>query len=229
MLRLFSYKMKGDSGFAPNPFWGMLTLATCKPCIRLKKGRGDWIAGFTSKDLCGDPVGKERLIYLMEVTDKKSLYEYFKSDDFCNKKPFNKCQHVCKVGDNIYRPTCANASAPEDFERLPEALYHCEKDDKQHDLSGESVLISSNFFYFGGKALSLPDEVRPNVPKGQSPHGSRTYDETRARNFIDYVSQREIGIHSAPHDWPSGDSSWSLQCREIITCQKPEGSQEKPT
>ena len=29
-MRLFAYKMTHDTGFAPNPFWGYLTLATCK-------------------------------------------------------------------------------------------------------------------------------------------------------------------------------------------------------
>lgn len=39
-MRLFAYKMTHDTGFAPNPFWGYLTLATCKPKIREKKRRG---------------------------------------------------------------------------------------------------------------------------------------------------------------------------------------------
>jgi Nucleotide modification associated domain 2 len=61
-MRLFSYKMTNDSGFAPNPFWGRLTLATCKPEIRKAKRVGDWIAGFTSRELCRDPIGSERLV-----------------------------------------------------------------------------------------------------------------------------------------------------------------------
>lgn len=66
-MRLFSYKMTHDTGFAPNPFGHTLTLATCKPQIRRSKKQGDWIAGFTSKALTGDRVGEERLIYLMQV------------------------------------------------------------------------------------------------------------------------------------------------------------------
>jgi hypothetical protein len=53
-MRLFAYKMTHDTGFAPNPFHGACTLATCKPQIRLHKRVGDWIAGFTSKRLNGD-------------------------------------------------------------------------------------------------------------------------------------------------------------------------------
>jgi hypothetical protein len=36
-VRLFTYKMTHDSGFAPNPFYDILTLATCKPGIRKTK------------------------------------------------------------------------------------------------------------------------------------------------------------------------------------------------
>jgi hypothetical protein len=75
-LQLFSYKMTHDSGFAPNPFFGVLTLATCKSGMRRTKKVGTWIAGFTSKELCGDPVGEERLIYLTQIEEKLSLGDY---------------------------------------------------------------------------------------------------------------------------------------------------------
>ena len=51
MCRLFSFKITRDTGFAPNPFWGRLTLATCKPRIRASKRPSNWIAGFTSRSL----------------------------------------------------------------------------------------------------------------------------------------------------------------------------------
>ena len=33
-MHCFRYRMDHDYGFAPNPFWGTLTLATCKAQIR---------------------------------------------------------------------------------------------------------------------------------------------------------------------------------------------------
>ena len=66
-IRLFSYKMTHDTGFAPNPFGGFMTLATCKPKIRECKKIGDWIAGFTSGQLNDEFVGKEKLVYLMQI------------------------------------------------------------------------------------------------------------------------------------------------------------------
>lgn len=44
-----------DYGFAPNPFFGVCTLATCKPRIRSVAQIGDWVVGATlasSQDRC---------------------------------------------------------------------------------------------------------------------------------------------------------------------------------
>lgn len=43
MTRIYSYVVRYDSGFAPNPFYGYCTLATCKPDIRRAAEVGDWL------------------------------------------------------------------------------------------------------------------------------------------------------------------------------------------
>ena len=211
MIRLFSYKLTHDTGFAPNPFWGILTLATCKPRIRLSKRKGDWIAGFTSQTLCGDPVGEEKLVYLMEVGDKLSFSDYFNSPPYKKKIPdLRKSQGIFVAGDNIYRPTSPAPSLVNNFEQL-ENPYHGESN-KQRDLSGKFVLASSKFFYFGREALNIPPNIRPNIPKGQSANGNQTHDETAALKFIEYiVSKYAVGIHGAPHSWPHNDASWKMK------------------
>ena len=104
-MRLFSYKITHDSGFAPNPFGHTLTLATCKPEIRRCKRVGDWVAGFTSGELNGDPVGDERLVYLMRVGEKTLIRDYFWDPRFQDKIPNMKAKGPYpKTGDNIYRP-----------------------------------------------------------------------------------------------------------------------------
>ena len=114
-MRLFSYKMKNDSGFAPNPFWGTLTLANCKPRIREKKRDGDWIAGFTSQTLYSkDRVSQERLIYLAQICRKISFADYYRDPDFACKKPGKRTARE-RCGDNIYRPRRPGAFLPRDF------------------------------------------------------------------------------------------------------------------
>ena len=41
-MNLYSYVITRDYGFAPNPFWNICTLATCKPQIREHALKGDW-------------------------------------------------------------------------------------------------------------------------------------------------------------------------------------------
>lgn len=48
-MRLYSYVVKHDTGFAPNPFFGYCTVACCKSEIRLKAEKGHWIVGLTPK------------------------------------------------------------------------------------------------------------------------------------------------------------------------------------
>jgi hypothetical protein len=216
-MRLFSYKLTHDTGFAPNPFWGVLTLATCKPQFRLKKKEGDWIAGFTSRELCGHPVGMERLVYLMQVHRKLRIADYFHDPEFASKIPNQKSQRgIDRAGDNIYRPKRAHARAPSDFFQLPNDHHHdkadrCSVGDSQrHDLSGEYVLTAQQFVYFGSSALKIPSNVRPEVPAGQSSHGKLTRDELRSQRFIDYVFSEAKGqrVRGSPHFWKSRDESW---------------------
>jgi hypothetical protein len=197
--------MTHDNGFAPNPFWGELTLATCKPHIRFSKEIGDWIAGFTSRKVCGDPVGGEKLVYLMQVETKLLIAQYFSDPRYRNKIPdLQQRFQVHRVGDNIYRPV----SSGKRIEQLPNEYHSC--GDSKYDLSGKFVLISSKFRYFGRAARTIPDDIRPEVPSTQHPHGRQTHDEHRARAFIDFVFRiRGSAVEAAPYTWPTGDSSWN--------------------
>lgn len=207
-IRLFSYKMTNDTGFAPNPFGGCLTLATCKPGIRRSKAVGDWIAGFTSGKLCGHPAGEEKLVYLMQATRKLPLAAYFLDPAYKSKLPVRGGNGVQNVGDNIYRPLHPDAVNPTDFEQLPNP--HHSEGDKGHDVGGMNALVSEKFAYFGREALYIPPEYRPVVPRGQSGQGSRTHDSLRARTFIDFVIASANGrkVLGPPHEWPAGDLSW---------------------
>ena len=49
-MRIFSYALRYDDGAAPNPFWGICTLAIRKPSIRLAAEVEDWIIGLGPVD-----------------------------------------------------------------------------------------------------------------------------------------------------------------------------------
>lgn len=48
-MHVYSYIVTHDTGFAPNPFHGVLTLACCKPAIRRAAEVGDVIVGLTPR------------------------------------------------------------------------------------------------------------------------------------------------------------------------------------
>ena len=106
MERLYSYKMSHDNRFAPNPLFGVLTLATCKPQLRKNAKVGDWIAGWTSSHIAHTPtpVGEERLIYLAKVSEKLTFAEYW--EKYPVKRPVytDDTSVLERYGDNIYKP-----------------------------------------------------------------------------------------------------------------------------
>ena len=165
---LYCYKMTHDTGFAPNPYRKVLTLATCKPTIRRCAKEGYWISGWTSfsvQDRDGrkwDFRDKQKLIYLAKVSKVLSIEDYWYNYEekrpklMCNGNPVisKSCGGSTNVvkgnfyydcGDNIYEPTSQD---PLEFTQHENSGGHS-KDDKEHDLSGKNVLICEEFYYFG--------------------------------------------------------------------------------
>ena len=75
MSTLFSYCIPYDNGSAPNPFWGLCTLAICKPRIRQFANVGDWVVSTGS---AVSPVGNvsDAVVYAMLVTQKMTMQDY---------------------------------------------------------------------------------------------------------------------------------------------------------
>src|SRR5262249_20801316 len=97
-MRLFSYVVARDFGFAPNPFYRLCTLATCKPRIRATAVVGDWIVGTGSKKY--DLVG--RLVFAMKVDEIVTFDDYWLSPRFIEKRPLLNGSLKQRYGDNIY-------------------------------------------------------------------------------------------------------------------------------
>lgn len=95
---LYSYLMTNDSGFAPNPFFGYMTLANCKPSLRKISTisreairEGIFVAGFTSKSLYErinkNPFNEPRLVFIMKISEKLTYENYWKDNRFQQKIP----------------------------------------------------------------------------------------------------------------------------------------------
>ena len=172
-MLLFSYIVRSDNGFSPNPFHGCCTLACCKPGIRRTAGIGDWIAGLTSK--CHG----HKLAFAMCVGEALSIAEYWNDARFLKKRA-NFNSPCGALGDNIYEPLEIGKTFRQHRSRhsLHNAKYppgnperYTEVEDgalKKRDLSGERVIISTEFVYFGtDAAVELPDTLRTSMAVGR--------------------------------------------------------------
>ena len=154
-MRLYSYVVARDFAFAPNPFYGYCTLATCKPDIRKTAQVGDWIIGTASKRR-----GRGgSLVYAMQVTETMSFEEYWVDPRFELKRPNLRGSVKQAFGDNIYHRTAEGGWAQENSHHsLRDGSSNPENVD--HDTRVDRVLISDRFTYWGGDGPEVPAAFR---------------------------------------------------------------------
>ena len=155
-MRLYSYIITRDFGFAPNPFHGYCTLATCKPIIRKNADVGDIIVGLGSG--AQDSSFKSRIIYVMIVNEKLTFDEYWDDERFKCKRPNMYGSKKQMYGDNIYHtdPKSGRIIQEDSHHSLDEGETNW--DNFNRDVPGQYVLIAKEFWYWGGNPISVPDD-----------------------------------------------------------------------
>lgn len=154
-MKLYSYVVARDFGFAPNPFFGFCTLATCKPKIREHASVGDWVVG-TGAKVAYNYSG--RLIYAMQVSETLDFNSYWNDPRFFRKRPNLTGSLAVLYGDNIYHRTgdqWAQADSHHSMEngRRDEANI-------EWDTSVDRLLVSTKFVYWGRSAPIIPSQFR---------------------------------------------------------------------
>ena len=161
-MKLCSYVVKYDHGFAPNPYWDYCTVACCKGRYRKNLKEGDWLVGTSSKTRHGTGT---RLIYAMQIAELLSFGHYSSDSRFRAKIP--RYGQIEQRGDNIYHLDgngVLRQSVPSYHSRGMNSIGHGLSDRwvltgpweehegrKAKDLNGMLVPISAsgNFWYFG--------------------------------------------------------------------------------
>jgi hypothetical protein len=200
-MKLFSYIVTHDAGFAPNPFWGYCTLACCKPKIRETAQKGDWIVGLTPK------AKGNKIVYAMQVDKILSFADYYRAAEFAAKIPKNystgKTKKEC--GDNIYK-LMPNGK----YRQLPSHHSNKKKPEienpkaKKHDLSVKRVLISRRFHYFGSQAIGLPEGLS-GLKVGRA-HKNR-FSKDVIKRFLNFIAKKQRGCCANPTMWDKEDSN----------------------
>ena len=198
--RLYSYVVVRDFGFAPNPFFGICTLATCKPRIRASAIIGDWIVGISGKSM-GQP---RRLVYVMRVTDALTFDDYWSLPEYERKRPNLRHSRKHAFGDNIYHSDRAGTWIQLDS-------HHSHADGTpnlnniQRDTQADRVLVSTDYRYWGGSGPALPSRFRDFdgwdiLP--QQNHKSR-FPRAMSDAFIHWIQSDfpTTGYFSDPWDW----------------------------
>lgn len=150
--KLFTYPATRDLGFAPNPFHGVCTLATCKPKIRKNAKVGDWVMGLLGAN--GGSLAYH-CFFLMKVSEKLSFQEYWKDPRFTYKKSVRNGSKIQVLGDNIYyRDSQGNWIQEDSHHSNPDGTIH-QENLKRDTGNSEDVLISNDFIYFGKLAEQI--------------------------------------------------------------------------
>jgi len=210
---LYSYRMSYDEGFAPNPYFGVLTLATCKPAIRrsgslqreLGAGNDVWIAGWAAKRLAPPTGGERSLIWLGKVTKCIPLGEYWET--YPQKKPKGGKANPAGCGGTstiqCAKSGCAGdaATAEHEYAYYGDNIYSYAPNEedgymwhpnnfhgewaKKADVGGKNVLICEEFYYFGhkDKMLQVPAEFMPH----RVSTARATVIDRDSQRFIDYA------------------------------------------
>ncbi|WP_244951718.1 hypothetical protein [Pseudoalteromonas luteoviolacea] len=176
---MFSYVVANDYGFAPNPYGGVLTLATCKPVIRRTARVGDIIVGLGSKRT----VGNDKLVYAGIISEIVTMKEYGESERFANKRPENM-----KSGDCIYYWDESGINL------RPNPIHS--NSDIATDTNGKNVLVCEEFWYFGSRAIEIPPTILDFV---KVIRGHRKIQEgDNASALQSYLYNFKIGIDGEP-------------------------------
>ena len=199
-MKLYSYVVAHDHGFAPNPFWGYCTLALCTPNhMGAKAQMGDWIMGTSPKS------SGNKLIYLMQISETLPFDIYYNDQRFEKKKPNIHGSWKERNGDNIYYKNQSGEW------KQHATLHHKSPDMIKKDLKYPVVFIAEKFYYFGEKAISIPDAFNDLILERQG--CKHNHNENIVDSFLKWIQDSfPTGISGNPTD-PTTDCM--NECEEI--------------
>nr|WP_292841417.1 hypothetical protein [Mesorhizobium sp.] len=215
MPNVFMYVVARDFGFAPNPFHGVCTLATCKPKVRQTAQIGDWVIGMGGAKL--KAVG--RCIYAMQVTETLTFDAYWDDPEYRCKRPVRNGSRKTIMGDNIYhRPQGMTAWIQEDS-------HHSQIDGSpepsniKNDTQTNRVLLSRNFYYFGNAAPVVPGGILTQLGYHNG-IGHRKFTLAQAQPLLDWIQDQYKGqintVIGIPYQFMKSSSRYSKRMDKIV-------------
>ena len=191
-MKLLKYVITNDSGLAPNPFFGVCSLALCTPNhMNANLLPGDWIVGHSSK------ATGHRLVYAMQLTKVLGMDEYFNQFPEKHPNPYGSIEQ--KYGDNMYFRENGR------WLRLPSAEHNSVESFRQDQGRRVYLAQGENHFWYFGAANPLPDlsgfaDQFPWLIQGQQGFGY-IHDAERIPVFTTWLSSLgQSGLRGQPRD-----------------------------
>lgn len=213
MSRVYIYVVDRDLGFAPNPFHGVCTLATCKPGIRSTARVGDWIFGIGGRSL----KAPGRLVFAMKVSQKLTFNEYWLSEEFKSKKPVRNGSKKMMLGDNIYFQNADSSwqQAHSHHSLEDGSLNHY---NLNRDTKSKNVLTSRHFYYFGSSAPLIPQDILTEI-KYKNNQGHRKFPIEVASKIVSWLEssfpESLNKVSADPFNFDKSDAHYSVETNRI--------------
>lgn len=198
-MRAYSYVVAQDYGFAPNPFYGRCTLATCKPPIRERAAIGDYIIGTGA----AQRNRSDHLVFFMRVDETTAFDAYWNDPRFLRKRPNLRGSKMQAFGDNIYHKHLRTEKwlQADSYHSLPAGRANPRN--VNHDTKSDRVLLATEFTYWGGEGPAIPVQfTRGSDAAIFRGRGYRIIPERIATPLIEWIrSLNQRGCVGQPLDW----------------------------
>ncbi|MEQ1869187.1 MAG: hypothetical protein ABL961_04115 [Vicinamibacterales bacterium] len=214
MSQVYIYVVDRDFGFAPNPFHGSCTLATCKPRLRRVCKAGDWVIGVGGRRL----KATGRCVFAMRVTKTMSFDRYWHDPGSFDKRPVRNGSLRMMVGDNVY------SRDPSTGQWHQADSHHSNSDGtpNPHNLNNDTgidrVLISTDYFYFGKSAPLIPVSILEDLGY-RNGRNYRSFSLTQGTPLIawlhDAYGNRKNLVVDDPFDFDNGHKRYSVHGNKI--------------
>lgn len=212
MSKVYMYVVDRDFGFAPNPFHGICTLATCKPRIRRVAKEFDWVIGMGG----GRLKATGHCIFAMKVSRSITFNEYWTNSSYQDKRPVRNGSLKMIVGDNIYHQSHG------EWQQLDSHHSHADGSPNTHnitnDTKADAVLVSDHFFYFGSAAVEIPTAILQRLGY-KNPRSHRTFDSVFAQPLISFIETnfKFNRVFGDPFDFEAASSRYSAENNKVTT------------
>lgn len=213
-ISTYIYVVDRDFGFAPNPFHGCCTLATCKADIRARARTGDWVLGMGGTRL----KATGRCVYAMRVGETLSFDQYWKDRRYRDKRPVRNGSRIMLVGDNIYHRD------PISGEWMQEDSHHSRKDGSPNpenitrDTKADRVLVSRHFYYFGREAPEVPASILDEMGY-RNVRNYRIFRGTASAPLLQWLEKKNCGslnlLTADPFDFGKSALRYSPQGNRV--------------